>query len=267
MKVFFKILIIFVFLVFILPSKSFAKETLAVINDNFTSPDVTYYLYPATSDLIAQDIVNRVNLNNRIAAIPTVNSVEKLKRNNVLPQGIKLINEYKYTYNINYEALRKVSEKLDVNYILLVTSGMDIQSSFLKETIWNKLNVPGEDVVNPSYKIITRITLLDPKNEFIIFQKNYQKDIPSKEFDLINQNFSPVYTQMTRIKDYSEQLSKSVTPLIEQQIVPELIPVKKNFKETVSSKLFKKSGNIKEIKLKIKQNPDLKLYNYVYEDL
>jgi len=267
MKHLFKILIIFGIFIFFLTSPSKAKETVAVIHDNFHAPDITYYIYPATSDLIAQDIVNRINLNNKITAIPTANSVEKLKQNNILPQGIKLINEYKYTYNINYEALRKISQKLDVNYILLVTSGLDLQSGFLKETIWNKLNVPGEDSVNPQYNVISRITLIDPVNEFIIFQKNYQKSISSKEFDLINPNFSPVYPQMTKIKEYSEHLANTVTPLIEQQIVPDLMPTQKTFKEVVFSKLFKKQSEIKEIQLKIKQNPDLKLYNYVYEDL
>ena len=149
----------------------------------------------------------------------------------------------------------------------MITSGLDIQSSFLKQTVWNILNVPGEDAVNPQYRVITRITLIDPKNEFIVFQKNYLKYIPSKEFDLANVAHSPVYQQMGRLKKYSEQLAHDVTPLIETQIVPELMPTQTTFMEKVSSKLIKRNSEPTTKNIKIETNPNIKLYNYVYEDL
>lgn len=239
-----------------------AKEIVAVLNDNFQPLNITYVMYPGASNLIAQDIVNRINLNDRVKALPVCNSIETLRRNDILPQGVKLINEYKYTYNINYEALRKVSDKLGVNYILLVTSGLDVQSSFLKETIWNKLNVPGESSVNSQYRMVSRITLIDPINEFIVFQKTYNKYIASSEFDLANHAYSPNYPEMTKIKKYSEQLALEVTPLIETQIVPELMPVKTTFIEKVNAKLFKRDSEPTTENIKIQTNPDLKLYNY-----
>lgn len=267
MNSFFKITIMCSLLLSSLSGLAQSKEVVAVLNDNFQPINVNYYLYPATSNLIAQDIVNRINLNDRVKALSVCNSINNLKKNHLLPQGVKFVEEYKYTYNINYDALRLISDKLGVNYILLVTSGLDIQSSFLKQTIWNMLNVPGEDVVNPQYRVVTRITLIDPKNEFIVFQKNYNKYIASKEFDLVNQGYAPVYPQMSRIKKYSEQLALQVTPLVETQIVPELMPVQTTFLEKVSSKFLRKNSDPTSSNIKIESNPKLKLYNYVYEDL
>lgn len=262
MKYFIKIAVLSLFLVSAFQNLSQAKEVVAVLNDNFQPLNVTYILYPGASNLIAQDIVNRINLNDRIKAIPVCNSVETLKQNNILQQGETLIKEYKFTYNINYPALRKVADRLGVNYILLITSGFDIQSSFLKETIWNKLNVPGLDSVNPQYRMISRITLVDPVNEFIVFQKTYNKFIASQEFDLANIAYSPNYAQMSKIKKYTEELANEVTPLVETQIVPELMPPKTTFIEQVSSKLFKKDAIPTTENIKILPNPGLKLYNY-----
>lgn len=262
MKYFLKIAFLSLIFVSAFQNLSQAKEVVAVLNDNFQPLNITYVLYPGASNLIAQDIVNRINLNDRIKALPVCNSIELLKENNVLSQGITLINEYKYTYNINYPALRKIADKLGADYVLLITSGMDIQSSFLKETIWNKLNVPGENAINSQYRLISRITLIDPVNEFIVFQKTYTKYIESKEFDLANISYSPNYAQMSRIKKYSEHLASSVIPFIETQIVPELMPVKTTFIERVNSKLFKKDSEPTTNNIKIVPNPNLKLYNY-----
>ena len=43
--------------------------------------------------------------------------------------------------------------------------GMDIQRDFLKNTMWNFLNVAGQDVVNPTHRVSVYIALVDVEKE------------------------------------------------------------------------------------------------------
>ncbi len=255
-----------------------AQEIMAILSDNLRPVSTNYMIYPETSNLISQEISNLINLNNNIKALPVCNSISNSQKQALDKDLIRFAKEYEYTYTLNYDILRKISTKLGASYILLVTTGIDIETNFLKETIWSKIPISGENSVNPSYRDITQITLLDPVNELILLQKNYDSDLSSKNFDLAMPTFSTSPIQVQKFHKHSISIAKNVTPIIEGKIIPELMPQPQTFIEKVK---FKKNKLNEEVQLNlvnkkpsepsndiiIKPNPNLKLFNYVEDDL
>ena len=157
-----------------------------------------------------------------------------------------------------------------------MSSSLDTETSFLKETIWSKISIAGENSVNPSYRIVTHITLIDPKNELILFEKNYDSILVGRDFDLAIPTFSPSPMQLKKIHKVSVSLANNVTPIIEAKIMPELLPVQDTFIEKVN--FFKKSNQQNQKQtiqvrpqqidaININANKNLKLFNYVEGDL
>ncbi len=272
----------FVFIVSVFaPRLVNAQETMAILTDNLKPVSTNYIIYPETSNLVAQDLSNLINVNNRVKALPVCNSIGNAQKKAISNEVIQLVKEYQYTYNVNYEILRRISEKLGTPYILLISSGMDIETDFLKETIWSKLSISGESSINPHYKLVTRITLIDPHQELILLEKSYIKSMPSSNMDLANPRFSPSLAQLSKVKQYSETLAREITPGIEAAIVPGYVPEKqtrvdkimfrygyvKNKSPIKDNTVFFGEEPIQHSKLEIKTNPKVKLYNYVEEDL
>lgn len=281
MNSFYKNLIGITLVLYSLIGSAQSKEIMAVLSDDLRPVSTNYIIYSETSNLIAQDISNRINVNAKIKALPVCNSINNAQKRNISKEILQFTKEYQYTYNLNYEILRKIANKLEANYILLITSSVDIETDFLKETFWNKIPLAGENSVNPGYKIITQITLVDPKNELILLEKNYDKCIQSKDFDLAIPTFSPSSGQLDKFKNYSTLIAKNATPIIENIIVPDLAPpVEKTFIEKIKYVINNETDEPKNLVNKnpqtqapkdsgigITPNPNLKLYNYTYENL
>lgn len=266
---------------FMLALKADARPVVAILSDNLKPVSTNYMVYPETSNLIAQDVANLININQRLKALPVCNSVSNAEKREFDKQILQFVKEYQYTYNLNYDILRKISDDMGADYILLISTGLDVQSSFLKETVWNKFPIAGENCVNPHYRVITQVTLIDPKHELILLERGYSKSIASKEFDLAIPEFSPSPSQLNKIKEFSVKIANRVTPEVETELVPELMPVQR----TIVDKVLYKYGyghinnpaqNIapqdtkaapKDDNFEIKVNPNLKLYNYVNSDL
>ena len=109
---------------------------------------------------------------------------------------------------------------MDADYILLITSGMDIQSRFLKTTWWNKLGLAEGDPVIPTYRLSTLITLIDKKTYSVIWQDMYLRDLKAHDYDIGFAQFSPGYAQLSKIKKYSSTMSQYVAKEIDKNINP-----------------------------------------------
>ncbi len=276
MNFFFKHLLGLAIILFSCVSAANAQEIMAILSDDLKPVSTNYIIYPETSNLIAQEISNKININAHLKALPVCNSINNAQKQSFDKEIVKFVKEYQYTYVLNYDSLRKISNKLGANYILLVTSGIDIESNFLKETIWNRLSIGGENSVNPSYRVVTQITLIDPSNELILLQKNYDNLLRGNNFDLAVPTFSPSTNQLKKLQKFSSYIASNVTPIIETKIMPELTPTQNAFIEKVNFRKNQPSINIKpeespvteQIKdIDLKQNPKLKLFNYVEGDL
>lgn len=244
---FFKKKIVFILVILNLFAQalpSFSKEIVAVISDNLSPVQTNYMIYPELSNLLCQDVANIININNRISALPVANSIDNTTKANVKKEILTFMKEYKYTYVINYRILRKISETLDADYILLITSGIDPETNFLKPTFWNQIPIAGENSVNPSYRIITHIALIHPEKELILVNSNFDSRLKSDYLDLSVPTFAPTYAQLNRVHKYALKVSPEIAYQVESTIVPDLVPKKKTYVEVAYENA---KANVKKI--------------------
>lgn len=195
-------------------------KTVAVISDVGHRNGTNYLICGAAADIIATDLINRINATGRMKAPLLGETMSKITRTSIPLYYVTFFNEYKYNYNIDFVNLKRVTKALDADYFLMVTSGLDVQSGFLKDTWWNKLNVPGMDPVKPTYKLATLLTLVDKETYSIVWQDMYVRDIEAENYDLGIVQFSPSYSQLSKIKKYSKNMSEYAVDIVDKNVNP-----------------------------------------------
>ena len=203
---------------------NYPVKTVAVITDTGHRNGTNYLICGAASDIIATDIINRLNMTGRMRAPLLGDTMSKITQQNIPVYYMTFLNEYKYNYNVDFVNLKRVTRNIPADYIVLVTSGLDVQSNFLKDTWWNKLNIPGMDPVKPTYKLTTLITLINKKNYAIEWQDLYLRDIEARNYDIGAVHFSPSYAQLAKIKKYSKNMSEYVANIIDEKVNPWTVP-------------------------------------------
>lgn len=200
------------------------KPVVAVISDTGHRNGTTYLICGAASDIIAEDLVNAINQNGHMHAPLLGDNMQKMTVKQFNLYKDTFFNEYKYNYNIDFVNLKRLTKNMGADYVLMVTSGLDVQSNFLKDTWWNKLCISGMDPVRPTYKLSTLITLIDLKTYNIMWQDLYLKDIAAHNYDLGIVQFSPSYAQLSKIKKYSVRVADHVVPIVDARVNPQLQP-------------------------------------------
>ena len=186
-----------------------AKEhkipTVLVLSDSGQRNGTTYLTCGAAADLIAADIINELNKTGRIKAPLLGETMSKITQKNIPLYYLTFFREYRNNYNIDFVNLKRVTNNMNADYILLVTSGMDIQSRFLKTTWWNKLGLAEGDPVVPTYKLSTLVSLIDKKTYSVIWQDLYLRDLKAADYDIGFAQFSPGYAQLSKTKIYRNE--------------------------------------------------------------
>lgn len=234
------------FMYFAMPvfSASHPVKTVAVITDTGHRNGTNYLICGAASDIIATDIINRINMTGRMRAPLLGDTMSKITQQNIPVYYKTFLNEYKYNYNVDFVNLKRVTRNIYADYILLITSGLDIESNFLKDTWWNKLNVPGMDPVKPTYKLTTLITLIDKRTYRIVWQDLYLRDIEARNYDIGAVHFSPSYAQLAKVKKYSKNMSEYVVNIIDENVNPWIVPPKKKKSVEMKSKFVNEGTKV-----------------------
>ena len=230
-------LIIFVSVVFgifltAVQSPAFAAKehkipTVLVLSDSGQRNGTTYLTCGAAADLIAADIINELNKTGRIKAPLLGETMSKITQKNIPLYYLTFFREYRNNYNIDFVNLKRVTNNINADYILLVTSGMDIQSRFLKTTWWNKLGLAEGDPVVPTYKLSTLVSLIDKKTYSVIWQDLYLRDLKAADYDIGFAQFSPGYAQLSKIKKYSMTMAQYVSKEVDKRVNPWTLPEEK----------------------------------------
>lgn len=239
-------------------------KNIVVLSDRVEQANAKYLIYPQVSEMVAASIINELNLSKAVKA-PSLSTVrEKLRSPELIRSANKLLSEYRYTYELNYEALRKIAKNFNTQNVLIVTGGLDTVSDFLKPTWWNFLNIPGENVVKTEYRLYTYIALVDLSAETITWQNTYHRQITAPEFALANATYSPDYRQLTKIKKGSDVIAKDAAYRVESVLTPWFAAEKEppTVHELVKFKIQKKQDeyiqNINERKAKKAEQKELK---------
>lgn len=197
--------------------------TIVVLSDTNHRNGTTYLICGAASDIIASDIINRMNLTGRIKAPLLGDNMSRVTQNLPL-YSVTFFKDYKYNYNVDFVNLKRLTRNIQADYVLMVTSGIDIQSQFLKETWWNKWGISSSEPVVPTYRLVTMLTLIDKRTYRVVWQDLYERDIKAKNMDIGVTQFSPNYSQLAKIKKYSNTMSEYVVNNIDKVVNPWILP-------------------------------------------
>lgn len=196
------------------------KQSIIVISDRVEQANQQYFIYPQVSEMVAAEVINELN-KDAVVTAPALSTVrEKLRSQKLLRSSSKLLDNYRYTYELNFSALKKIAKEFNVTNVLIVTGSLDTVSDFLKPTWWNFLNIPGENIVKTEYRLYTYIALVDLKTETITWQNTYHRQITAPEFALANATYSPDYRQLTKLKKASAVIAQDATYRVENVLTP-----------------------------------------------
>lgn len=196
------------------------QKNLLVLSDRVEQANPKYFIYPQVSEMVAAEIINKLNSEGEINA-PSLSYVRnELRAPELVRASYVLLDNYRYTYDINYAALKKIAKHFNTTNVLLVTGAMDTTSDFLKPTWWSHLNVPGENVVKSEFKLYTYIALVDLNTETIKWQNAYERKLVAPEFGMTNLNYSPDAKQMIKVKQGSQLIAKDAAYRVESVLTP-----------------------------------------------
>lgn len=198
--------------------------TVVVLSDTGHRNGTTYIICGAASDIIATDIINEMNKTGRIKAPLLGENMSRITQKTLPLYYMTFFNDYKFNYNVDFVNLKRVTKNIPADYVLMVTSGLDVQSQFLRETWWNKWGISSSEPIVPTYRLTTMLTLIDRKTSSIVWQDLYQRDIKAENSDLAITQFSPSYAQLAKIKKYSRTMSEYVVNNIDKTVNPWILP-------------------------------------------
>lgn len=194
-----------------------------VIPDNIVTDNIAVdsFIYNASAEFFADDIINLLNSTDNITA-PTVSETRELYKQDpsAMITAKKLTNKFRTSYNVDYSALKKLASKTDSKYALLMTSYIDAENYILRRTPWDVLNIPGASVIDPAYKISTYAVLIDTEKNTKLWSDTYYKTISVCESRIITRGASPQTEQLQKIKDYSRYLSPQIAQNVQQKVLP-----------------------------------------------
>ena len=229
---------------FIAPSVNAEGYRLLVIPDNIVTENIAIdsFIYNASAEFFADEVVTILNKTDYINA-PTVSETRALYKQDpsAMISAKNLTNKFRTTYNVDYLALKKLANKSDSKYVLLMTSYVDAENYILRRTPWDVLNIPGASVVDPAYKISTYAVLVDTEKNAKIWSDTYYKTISVCENRIITRGPSPQTEQLSKIKDYSRYVCPQIAQNVQQTILPPDVFARE------SSQIYYDMGNIDNV--------------------
>lgn len=225
-----KVLIVGI-VVFFAPQAYAESYKVLVVPDNIVTENMALdsYIYDASAEFFADEVAAILNTTDYIKA-PTVSETRALIKND--PSGMinakNLTSRFRTSYNVDYVALKKLANKSNSRYVLLMTSYIDAENYILRRTLWDFLNIPGATVVDPAYKVSTYAVLVDTSNNQKLWADTYYKTISVCENRIITRGASPQSEQLGKIKDYSRYVCPQIAQNVQKNVLPETVYAKES---------------------------------------
>lgn len=185
------------------PQKS---ETILVLPLDFGYFNTYKSTYSAIMNTVSGDIINTFNKTSQLRAMPLYNLQYKIKQNKLEPDFKKVIATYKTKSIIDYRTLRIMCNILHTDKVLLVSGDFDPSQFVFKPN--QVIEAVPAAMIKPAYQITTLITLVDPQEEEILWEKIYQK---SFTIDSPQTDFERNAISLKCMQRFSQGVSNSVT--------------------------------------------------------
>ncbi len=205
------------------PMASAESYKLLILPDNVVTQNVAIdsYIYDSASEFFADEISVLLNTTDNIETKSVSEVRDELKSNPTAVLSAKnLTYRFKTSYNVDYNAARKLASQTGDRYVLLITSTVDAENYILRRTWWDFFNIPGASVIDPAYKINTYAVLVDTQNNQKLWSDTYYKTISVVENRIITRGPSPQTEQLAKIKDYSRYVCPQIAHYVQANILP-----------------------------------------------
>ena len=213
----FRIILFFTF-AFLINTKAYALEKIGIITDTILTPVNYYNAYFKTPEFFAVDIKGELS-NKGVEVISIDSAKEKLKKAGLRQYDFEYLQGLQQGYNTDFTALKKIAKIIGVKKLVIVTMGIDVQRDFLKNTMWNMLNVPGMDVVNPTHRVNVWVGFVDVDKETMLWESIYAKNIRNNKLKNLDTTISNNYEGMLRLKEYSKYISPDIAYNVKMKLL------------------------------------------------
>lgn len=203
-----KLFLVLCFALF-LSNHVFALEKIGIISDTILTPVTYYNAYFRTPEFFAQDIKTAL-YNRDVQVVPMDDVKNSLIKSGLKQNDFQVLQGLQQGYSIDYAFLKKVSKRIGVKKIIVVTMGMAVQRDFLKNTLWNTLNISGMDTVNPTHRVSVYVGFFDVENQIVLWESIYAKNIRNNKMKNLDTTISNNYEGMLRLKEYSKYISPDI---------------------------------------------------------
>ena len=211
----------FLLLAFVLLSfacRGFCYERIGIISDAILTQINPYNAYFKTPEFFLQDV--RADLVKSGISVVSVDTTQRLLSQLGFNQyDIEALGSLQQGYDLDYALLKKIARATGVKKLVVMTSSVDIQRDFLKNTLWNVANVSGLDVVNPTHRVSVYVAYVDVENEIVLWEQIYAKNIRNNKFKNLDTTISSNYEGMLRLKEYSKYISPEIAKNVRMRTI------------------------------------------------
>lgn len=211
----------FLLLAFVLLSfacRGFCYERIGIISDAILTQINPYNAYFKTPEFFLQDV--RADLVKSGISVVSVDTTQRLLSQLGFTQyDIETLSSLQQGYDLDYALLKKIARATGVKKLVVMTSSVDIQRDFLKNTLWNVANVSGLDVVNPTHRVSVYVAYVDVENEIVLWEQIYAKNIRNNKFKNLDTTISSNYEGMLRLKEYSKYISPEIAKNVRMRTI------------------------------------------------
>ncbi len=211
----------FLLLAFVLLSfacRGSCYERIGIISDAILTQINPYNAYFKTPEFFLQDV--RADLVKSGISVVSVDTTQRLLSQLGFNQyDVEALGSLQQGYDLDYALLKKIARATGVKKLVVMTSSVDIQRDFLKNTLWNVANVSGLDVVNPTHRVSVYVAYVDVENEIVLWEQIYAKNIRNNKFKNLDTTISSNYEGMLRLKEYSKYISPEIAKNVRMRTI------------------------------------------------
>ena len=182
-----------------------------------------YYCFPESSNIFAADIIDNFNQSKKIVSPNLYEIRKKMAENPQLKASTTVaLNKYKNTNNIDFDALKKISEDFKTNSILLISS--TVNNGHTKRGVWEVLEISTAFEIYNTFTLTTNAVLTDNVNDVVMWSGKYERSLGDNENRFWAKNIALANSNLEKIKAYSKTiLSQSISQNIILRFYPKTI--------------------------------------------
>ncbi len=228
------------------------KPVVAVFTVNSRTQGYVSTIYKNTLNLISAEVANDINKKGGAIAVDNLYFSTNIKDKHLIDDLDQVLTNYKTNYSIDYDKLGRVAKAVNADKVIFVTGGYDMRQYFLKlnHPVLTTLEIPEFGTVRPAYKVEVFVSMIDPQNQTVLWDDNYEKFLNARHFDYPSGDFAENVVPLSEIKNFAKEISgtisskatisacgNSITSEVNYEGTSTMIDVKKdNFKDEITTK-------------------------------